>query len=339
MTGAIPGPRASANASIEVTICVVNTEQRELLVRGLDAIAREREGLPFATEVLVLDNASQDRSIEAAEHHKTVDKVIPLDRRTGKSENDSLLLQNANGKFCFLLNEDSELLPGSTLALYSAITDLPNAGAVGSTLLRPDLQPYPSAWKFPSPLSALSQAFFLHKRFVVQSHGTEIRKVDWAQSAALLVRRDAAAGIGWLDPDFFVYSDEVDFCKRLRKKGWLTYFVPEAKAIHHEQLCTGSVPNRRIIEMNRNRDLYMHKHHSALSALTVRLLNAWTYGVRGLVALVRPGHNHRRYFRHVHASLFPNSGEGLREQAERHNRALAVSESVGVQEEAVSHPS
>ncbi len=79
---------------------------------------------------------------------------------------------------------------------------------------------------------------------------------------ALLVRRKAAERVDDLDPDFFVYSDEVDFARRLRDAGWRSLYVPSAVAIHHEQLSTGAVPERRIVELSRNRDLYMRKHHT-----------------------------------------------------------------------------
>jgi GT2 family glycosyltransferase len=154
----------------------------------------------------------------------------------------------------------------------------------------------------------------------VQSRGTETRHVDWAQSAALLVRTDAAREIGWFDPQFFVYSDEVDFCKRLAGAGRHTLWVPGAQAIHHEQLSTGAVPERRIVELSRNRDRYMRKHHSALSAGLVRWLTAWTYAVRATVAVVLPGHDPARYRRHVAATLHPDRGEGLREAAQDYNR-------------------
>ena len=156
----------------------------------------------------------------------------------------------------------------------------------------------------------------------MQSRGDRTRPVDWAQSAALLVRSQAAREIGWFDPQFFVYSDEVDFCKRLADAGWHTLFVPGAQAIHHEQLSTGEVPERRIVELSRNRDRYMRKHHSALSAALVRGLTAWNYGVRAAAALVLPGHDPRRYAKHVSATLFPTRGEGLSEGAEEFNRRL-----------------
>lgn len=304
---------------IELTYCVVNTSQRELLLRGLDAIARERATLPFATEVLVLDNGSRDGSAQAARAHPAVDEVIALPERRGKAGNDSELLRRARGRYGLLLNEDSELQPGATLALHAALEGDARAACAGAKLLRPDLSEQACAWRFPTPLTALAGALFLHRLYTVQSAGDRTRRVDWCQSAAMLVRREAAAQIDYLDPDFFVYSDEVDFAKRLRDAGWHSLYVPGAVAIHHEQLSTDSVPERRIVEMARNRDLYMRKHHSEAAARSVRWLTAWSYALRALAALALPGHSARRYWRHVTATLHPERGEGLREAAEAYN--------------------
>ncbi len=305
---------------VELSYCVVNTDGRELLVRCLDAIAAEQAHHGLRTEVLVLDNASRDGSAGAARNHPATTRLVALDRRRGKGENDSALLQLARGRYCLLLNEDSELRPGATAALFEALEARPDAAAAGARLLRPDGRVQPSAWRFPTPLTALVGALFLHRRFTVQSRGEQIRNVDWAQSAALLVRREAAEQIGWFDPAFFVYSDEVDFCKRLRDSGWRTLYVPTAAAVHHEQLSTGRVPERRIVELSRNRDVYMRKHHTPPAAWTVRLLTAFAYAVRAAAALVLPGHDPRRYWRHVTATLRPAQGEGLREAASEHNR-------------------
>jgi N-acetylglucosaminyl-diphospho-decaprenol L-rhamnosyltransferase len=308
-------------ADIELSFCVVNTSQRELLLRGLDAIGRERAALPFATEVIVLDNGSRDGSAQAARAHPAVDDVMALSERRGKGLNDSELLRRALGRYALLLNEDSELQPGATLALHRALEEHPEAALAGAKLLRPGGIEQPSAWRFPSPSTALAGALFLHRRFTVQSRGSRTREVDWCQSAALLVRREAAARIGYLDPDFFVYSDEVDFARRLRDAGWRSLWVPEAVAIHHEQLSTSAIPERRIVEMARGRDLYMRKHHTRAAALAVRGLTAWTYALRALAALVIPGHSPPRYWRHVTATLQPARGEGLREAAAEYNRA------------------
>jgi N-acetylglucosaminyl-diphospho-decaprenol L-rhamnosyltransferase len=341
---------------IELSYCIVNTSQRELLLRGLDAIARERgpsgELLPFRTEVLVLDNGSRDGSAEAARQHPAVSEVIAVGERRGKARNDSDLLERARGRYALLLNEDSELRPGATLALWRSLEQYPRAALAGAKLLRPgeaqddpgqgppgaagalrevagrtpreaDPSPQACAWRFPTVATALAGALFLHRAYTVQSKGTETRQVDWCQSSALLVRRAAAVEVGYLDPDFFVYSDEVDFAKRLYDAGWHSLYVPGAVAIHHEQLATGSVPERRIVELARGRDLYMRKHHSPTAALTVRALTAWPYALRALAALVLPGHSPRRYWRHTTATLMPGRGEGLREAAAEYNRAGA----------------
>jgi GT2 family glycosyltransferase len=305
---------------VEVSYCIVNTQQRQLLERALDAVAAEREAVPFGTEVLVLDNASNDGSVGMARRHPAVDEVIAREQRVGKGENDSALLRRARGRYALLLNEDSELLPGATERLRRALEDDPGAGAAGAMLLDPQGVRQPSAWRFPTPATALATALMLHRRLVVQSRGDSVRKVDWAQSAALLVRTSAAREIGYFDPLFFVYSDEVDFCKRLRDAGHHTLYVPDARAIHHEQLSHGSVPERRIVEMSRNRDRYMRKHHSAAAAAAVRWLTAWIYLLRSIAAIVLPGHDPRRYMHHVKATLRPNRGEGLREAAAEHNR-------------------
>ena len=305
---------------IELSYCVVNTEQRQLLRYCLDAIARERAAVPFETEVLVLDNASRDGSAGAARAHGATTEVIALEQRRGKGENDTTLLRRARGRYCLLLDDDSELEPGTTMALYEALAARPDAAVAGATLLAHDGSEKPSAWRFPGPATALLTALWLHRRFVVQSRGTAVRDVDWVQSSALLVRKEAANAIGYFDPAFFVFSDEVDFCKRLRDAGWRVLYVPQARAVSHELPFDGADHQQRIVELSRNRDRYMRKHHSPAAARAVRWLTAYTYAVRALAALVLPGHESRRYARHMRATLFPSRGEGLAERAAEYNR-------------------
>ena len=175
---------------VELSFCVVATAKRGLLERCLDAIAAERAALPFASEVLVLDNCSRDGSAQAARSHAAVDETIELSRRTGKAANDSTLLERAKGRFGLLLNEDSELLPGATLALWRALDERPEAALAGARLLDPDGHPQACAWRFPSVASALAGALGLGRALVVQSRGEQVREVDWCQSSALLVRRE-----------------------------------------------------------------------------------------------------------------------------------------------------
>ncbi len=298
-----------------LSYCVVNTNGRELLLACLDAIERTHpDGLE--REVLVLDNASDDGSADAVRARGEGIRLIALEQRAGKGENDSTLMREAGGEFCLLLNEDSELRPGAAAALVAALEDDPTAAAAGAQLLDSGGRPVPCAWRFPGVGTAAVGALFLHRWLTVQSRGAAAREVDWAQSSALLVRREAAAAVGYMDPEFFVYYDECDFCRRLADTGRHTLYVPGAEAVHRDQLSTdlgAGLP--RIVEFHRNRDLYMRKHGTPLSALAVRALTAWSYAVRAAVAAFVPGHPARIYRAHARQALFPAKGRSLRDQA------------------------
>jgi GT2 family glycosyltransferase len=307
---------------------VVNTNGRDLLLDCLAAIERTHPQ-DVDHELLVLDNASTDGSVEAVRERYPEARLFALERRSGKADNDSLLLREARGRYCLLLNEDSELDPGAARALIDALDADPGAAAAGAQLLASSGEPADCAWRLPDIPWALAAAIFQHRRVAVQSRGTVVRPVGWVQSSAMLVRRDAAEQVGWLDGDFFVYSDETDFCKRLGDAGWRILFVPDARAVHHDQLGTDAAAmTRRIVEFHRNRDLYFRKHGMRLTRLVWRACWTWAYLVRAAVAAVLPGHDPHRYLLHARQELVPGRGEGIREAAEAHNRALAPADNV-----------
>lgn len=317
---------------MDLSFCVVNTAGREHLLRCLDSI---RDTIPtgLEAEVLVLDNASGDGSVEAVNAwpgsgtshstHIPPLRMIALDRRRGKAENDSTLLAEAKGEWCLLLNEDSELRPGAVEALLRAVETEPNAAVAGAQLLGPDGSCSACAWRLPGVGTALAQALFLHRIFVTQNGlGPSVHRVGWVQSAAMLVRRSAAEEVGYLDPEFFVYSDETDFQKRLHDAGWVVLHVPAALAAHHEQLTNDRISGRRrAVEFHRNRDLYMRKHHGPGSAAAVRWLTAFNYATRALIAFAIPSQDAGWFWLHARLALRP-VGEGIREAAAELNSRL-----------------
>jgi len=298
-----------------LSYCVVNTNGRDYLLACLEAIERTHpEGIE--REVLVLDNASGDGSAAAVRALGGDIRLIERERRAGKGENDSTLMREATGGYCLLLNEDSELRPGAAAALIEALDGDPKAAAATAQLLDSAGRPVPCAWRFPGVGTALAGALFLHLRLTVQSKGTATRRVDWGQSSALLVRREAAAEVDFMDPGFFVYYDECDFAKRLADAGWHSLYVPSAEAVHHDQLSTDlgkGLP--RIVEFHRNRDLYIRKHHGSVAALAVRLLTGWSYAVRALAAAVMPTQPSRIYWAHARQALFPGRGTSIADAA------------------------
>jgi GT2 family glycosyltransferase len=300
-----------------LSYCVVNTNGREYLLACLRAIAETHpEGLSH--EILVLDNASTDGSAAAVRALGGEIQLIELEQRTGKAENDSTLMKRSAGRYCLLLNEDSEIRSGAVTALIDALETDTRAATAGPQLLDSDGKPVPCAWRFPGVGTALAGALFLHRLFTVQSTGMETRKVEWAQSSALLVRREAASRVDYLDSRFFVYYDECDFAKRLADAGWHSLFVPGATAFHHDQLSTDLAEGLpRIVEFHRNRNLYMLKHHGSGAARAVRWLTAWSYAVRALAATVIPGQPAAVYRAHAHQALHPERGESIKDRAER----------------------
>jgi N-acetylglucosaminyl-diphospho-decaprenol L-rhamnosyltransferase len=298
---------------------VVNTNGREDLMACLEAIGRSHpHGVEH--EVLVLDNASDDGSAEAMRERFPQARLFALERRTGKAANDSMLLREARGRYCLLLNEDAELREGAARALMDALERDSGGAAAGAQLLSGAGEPTACAWRLPDVGWALAAAVFQHDRYAVQSKGTAVRQVGWVQSSAMLVRRDAAERVGWLDPDFFVYSDETDFCKRLHDAGWRILFVPQAQAVHHDQLSTDAAAmRRRIVEFHRNRDLYFVKHRMPVTRVLWRLCWTWAYLVRAAAAVALPDHDPRRYLIHARQQLIPGRGEGIREAAEAYN--------------------
>src|SRR5262245_39829819 len=162
-----------ASASILAVVlsyCVVNTAGRELLLACLDAI-EHGDPVPGGSEVLVLDNASGDGSADAVRALGREIRLIERDRRRGKAENDTTLLQAATGRYCLLLNEDTELEQGAAAALVRALEDDPGAAAAGAQLLTPEGRPLPCAWRLPGVGTALAGALLLHGWLTVQSGG------------------------------------------------------------------------------------------------------------------------------------------------------------------------
>jgi len=308
---------------MDLSYCVVNTNGREYLRACLAAIDRVHPAA-LEREVLVLDNASDDGSADMVRAYFPSARLITLDRRTGKAENDSTLLRQATGRYALLLNEDSELREGAVQALVGALEADPGAAAAGARLLTSEGRETACAWRLPGVAVSVAAAVFAHRLYTVQSTGSAVRPVGWVQSSALLVRASAAKQVGYLDPAFFVYSDETDFCKRLHDAGWSILFVPGARAVHHDQLSTDlAAARRRIVEFHRNRDRYMAKHHGPAQRLAVRLLGAWFYLACAIAAVAVGGHDPRRYLLHARQELLPGRGAGIREAAEAYNRQTA----------------
>ena len=297
----------------DVSISLVNTNSRELLLACLESLRG------VEAEVVVLDNASEDGSADAVRAQYPDVRLIEQCHRAGFGANHNTVIRATTGRYVFILNEDTTSDDWGFAEMVAYLDANPRVAALGPRLVYPDGRVQSSAWRFPSPVTALRGLLTLGRAGILQSGGAETRDVDWAMAAALLVRREALDEVGIFDEDFFIYSEETDLCRRFRTAGWRTQFFPSVTVVHHESQFSAGMPERRINEMWRGRHRYWRKHHSAAGARAAALVTGAQYALRGLIR-ARDKDFAARMRLHARDSIRV-TGPGLRELAEDWNRA------------------
>jgi GT2 family glycosyltransferase len=227
-----------------------------------------------------------------------------------------------------VLNEDTTSDDWGFERMVAYMDAHPRAAALGPRLVYPDGRHQDSAWRFPTPLIALLGLPTLGKVGIKQSTGNKPRAVDWVMAAAMLVRREALEEVGLFDEGFFIYSEEIDLCLRLRRAGWEVHYFPEVTVVHHESQFSTDVPERRINELWRSRHRYWHKHHSNAGARVAALATGAQYALRAAAAgtLRRDAAFRARMRLHARDS-WRVDGPGLRELADERNRRLGAASS------------
>jgi GT2 family glycosyltransferase len=301
----------------DVTISIVNTNSRELLLACLESLRG------VGAEVVVLDNASEDGSVEAVGERFPEVRVIAQRHRAGFGANHNAVIRATTSRYVYVLNEDTTSENWGLGRMVAHLDANRQVAALGPRLVYPDGRLQDSAWRFPSPAVAALGLLTLGRAGVKQSGGRAIRDVDWVMGAAILLRREALDEVGVFDEGFFIYSEETDLCRRLREAGWRTQYFPEVTVVHHESQFSAGIPERRINEMWRSRHRYWAKHHSAAGARAAALLTGGQYALRaGLAAGLRRGDPAFAERMRLHArDSWRVHGPGLRELAEdRHRR-------------------
>ncbi len=148
--------------------------------------------------------------------------------------------------YFLLLNPDTVVLPGAVAALASFLDNHPQAGFAGSRLENPDGTPQCSALRFPGIVSEFEGGLrlgicsrLLAKRLVAPPVRDDIHRTDWLVGASLLVRRQVFEQIGLLDPGYFLYFEELDFCLKAMRRGWECWYVPSSRVVHLVGQATG----------------------------------------------------------------------------------------------------
>jgi len=295
---------------IDVSVSIVNTNSRDLLLACLESLRGED------AEIVVLDNASEDGSVDAVRERFPDVRVIAQEFRAGFGANHNAVIRATSGRYVYVLNEDTTSDDWAFARLVGHLDAHPRVGAVVPRLVYPDGRHQDSAWRFPSPAVAALGLVTLSKVGVKQSQGSTPRPVDWVTGAPLLLRREALEEVAGFDEEFFLYSEEVDLQLRLRRAGWEVQYFPEVTIVHHESQFSTGIPERRINEMWRSRHRYWRKHHSAAGARVAALATGTQYAARA--ALGRDPAFRTRMRLHARDS-WRVDGPGLRELAEEWN--------------------
>ncbi len=259
---------------IDLSIVIVSYNTRDLLAACLESVTAAQDVASadvLSTEILVVDNASPDGSAEMVRVQYPGVCLIANAENRGFSAANNQAFARTQGRYVLMLNPDTRVRPGALQLLVRFMDHNPRAGACGGWLQYADGSFQHSAFSFPT-LSQIALDFFpinwrltdsrLNGRYPRRwyERGTPFQ-VDHLLGADLLVRRQAADQIGWLDDRFFIYCEEIDWCLRIRRAGWQIWCVPEAVIVHHEAQSTRQFRDRMFVELWRARVRLFEKHY------------------------------------------------------------------------------
>ena len=225
----------------DLSICIVNTNQRELTRDCLRSVYENTREVSF--EIILVNNACTDGSDEMVRAEFPQVRLIVNVERLGFSENNNIAMRAALGRYFLLLNEDTYVRPGALDTLVKFMDGRPDAGACGGTLLNPDgtvqhtgkMRPTMSAAIFVS--LGLARYFpdnpYTKQYFHQKESYSDYEEVDQMNGACLLVRREVVEQIGDLDERFFMAAQDVDWCLRMRDAGWKIFYIPKAEIVHY----------------------------------------------------------------------------------------------------------
>lgn len=273
----------------DISFIIVSWNVRELLKRALQAMLDDTRAERI--EIIVVDNASRDGTVEMLRENFPNARVIANAENVGFTRGNNQALQIAQGRYLFLVNPDTEIQRGAARALIEFMDASANArvGIVGPQLVYPDGAIQSSRRRFPKFSTALFESTKLEQWFprnrlitdyrLLNTDNYQTQDVDWVVGAALFARRAVYEQIGGLDERFFMYSEELDWCKRAKDAGWRVVYFPNARVLHHEAKSSDQVRAQRDIYFHSSKVRYFKKHRGNFQGELLRyfLLSTFAY--------------------------------------------------------------
>lgn len=298
---------------VDLSIIIVNWNVRDLLRDCLRSIftsvgSRMAEDGAlylggYRAEVWVVDNASSDGSAEMVRAEFPQVNLIESGANLGFSAGNNVALRRCQGRYALLLNPDTRVVHDALTVLLDYAETHPELGVVGPQLRYGDGSLQPSRRRFPTLMTALMESTLFHQwwprnpwaqRYIMADTPDDLaQEVDWVVGACMLVRREAFEQVGLLDESFFMYSEELDWCRRIAAAGWRVAYLPQAVVLHYEGQSSGQVVAARHIRFESSKIHYFHKHHGAWQAILVRTFLWLTYAYRYAEEMAKLALGHR----------------------------------------------
>jgi N-acetylglucosaminyl-diphospho-decaprenol L-rhamnosyltransferase len=287
---------------MDISIIIVNWNVKDLLQACLDSI--RSDGL--SVEIIVVDSASTDGSPDMVREHFPRVQLIEPGENVGFTRGNNIGIEASQGRYVFLLNPDTEIV-GDALNLMAAYMDNhPQVGVVGPQLLNDDGSVQSSRRRFPTVWTAIFESTWLQpyaprqildRYYVLDRSDNETLHVDWVQGAAIFARREVFDQVGLLDEGFFMYSEEMDWQRRVKAPGWEVVYYPEAQIIHYGGKSSEQVVAQRDIYFHTSKLRYFRKHHGKWFACGLRWFLLGNYVWQLVLESVKALLGHKREMR------------------------------------------
>lgn len=267
---------------MKLSIIIINYNTGPLTRSLIESLLSNK--LPARTEIIVVDNASSDESVSWLRSDFPEISVIDNRQNVGLAAGVNKGIANARGQYYLVLNPDMIALPGAVNALVKYMDSHKEVGVAGGKLLSPNGKIQYSCYRFYNPSTVVYRRTRFGKtgtgkrqveRFLMKDYDRKrARDVDWLMGACLIVRASAVTEVGGMDERFFLYFEDVDWCRRFWKAGWRVAFIPAASFSHFHQRSSEGVlfsalSNRSTREHIRSAVKYFWKYRGEHSPIHI----------------------------------------------------------------------
>lgn len=265
---------------MNLSIVISTTNCYEYLEKCLRSIEETITGIEY--EIICADNNSSDGTVAKVRQHFPKVHMIALDDNTGFAFSTNKGLEVAQGKHVLVLNPDTVLLGDAVKKSMDFLDENPEAGVVAVKLLNEDGSLQPSLTSFPTLWNYFLESTFLYLLFgkskIINAYFPEdfgydeVKEIDVVKGCYMLIRKEILDKVGHFDTRFWMYTEEVDLCYRIRLDGWKIYYIPDAQIIHFGGRSTLPQHARMFVEMHKTKLFYHLKYFGKTKAFVAFFL-------------------------------------------------------------------